>query len=366
MKHLLVWTMLLVALVAAPAMAAPEEVRISSDGLSTLLNGDLVVLSDASVATDQGLLFVMARDRKTRRLNWYLVNPESKRIASRGMAPFQVYRDFAVAPDGRHAVVHARYPSSLWLLDLASGKWNCVLKNDNPERLVLSALSSVLFTDSGHAATVLDQQDAEGYVTDSVLARISVARPVVQKLAGLADLRDRSVAAVKGVAPAGMEYQTEYLRFGEDGSFVFVLQSRTAAEKNRRFIDYLFLAKPDGTLKLVDKSEGGILPLDYHAADGAILARVKSGGKQVVVLYRGGAKTVVTEKALLMGDLLGGGRVAGAAVDDGRLGLYLVPKAGAIQKMQSAGPGYAVAFVRDGQRVILLSERDLRLLPMSR
>lgn len=366
MKHLLVWTMLLVALVAAPAVAAPEEVLISSDGLSTILNGDLVVLSDASVATDEGLLFVMARDRKTRRLNWYLVNPESRRINARGMAPFQVYRDFAVAPDGKHAVVHARYPSSLWMLDIAAGKWTCVLKNDNPERLVLSALSSVLFTDSGHAATVLDQQDAEGYVTDSVLARIGVTGTGIQKLASLADLRDRSVAAVKGTAPAGMEYQTEYLRFGEDGSFVFVLQSRSAAEKNRRFLDYLFLAKPDGTLKLVDKSEGGILPLDYHAAEGAILARVKSGGKQVVVLYRGGSKSVVTDKALLMADLLGGGRVAGAAVDDGRLGLYLVPKSGAIQKVQSAGRGYAVAFVRDGRSVLLLSERDLRLLPMAR
>lgn len=366
MKHLLVWTMLLVALVAGPAIAAPEEIRMTEDQLSTLLNGDLVVLSDASVATDQGLLFVMARDRKTRRLNWYLVNPESRRVAARGTAPFQVYRDFAVAPDGRHAIVHARYPSSLWMLDVPSGKWSCVHANDNPDRLVLSALSSVLFTDSGHAATVLDQQDAEGYVTDSVLARIAVGRPGVQRLASLADLRERSVAAVKAAAPAGMEYQTEFLRFGEDGSFIFVLQSRTAAAKNRKFIDYLFQARPDGTLKLLDKADGSILPLDYLAGDGAILARVKNGGKQAVVIYRGGAKTVVTDKGLLMGHLMAGGRVAGAAVEDGRLGIYLIPKAGEIQRVQSTGPGYAVAFVRDGHRVLLLSERDLRVLPMGR
>lgn len=365
MKHLLVWTMLLVALLAGPAMAAPEEIRITEDQLSTILGGDLVVLSDASVATDQGLLFVMARDRKTRRLNWYLVNPESRKVTAKGTAPFQVYRDFAVAPDGKHAIVHVRYPSSLWMLDVPSGKWSCVHANDNPGRLVLSALSTVLFTDSAHAATVLDQQDSEGYVTDSVLARLSVARPGVQKLASLASLRERSVAAVKANAPAGMEYQTEYLRFGEDGSFVFVLQSRTAAQKNRRFMDYLFLAKPDGTLKLVDKADGSILPLDYLAAEGAILARVSQAGKQSVVLYRGGAKSVLTDKALLMGHLLRGGRVAGAAVDGGRLGIYLVSRPGEIRRVQSTGPGYAVAFVRDGQRVLLLSERDLRLLPMA-
>jgi hypothetical protein len=141
----------------------------------------------------------MARDRRTRQLEWFLLDPKAPRILRQGKVPFQVYQGVAVSPDAQTAVVQARFPTSLWVLSLTEGRWACAQTNNNPGRLALTSLSSLVYTDSGHAWSMMDRHDAQGYVVDSVLVRFATRPFTLTSQISLRDLLGRALQVTSAV-----------------------------------------------------------------------------------------------------------------------------------------------------------------------
>jgi len=348
---------LLVATLAWGAQAVraePVTGRLTQGQLSQMLGNRLLALEDASVASDQGHLFLLTRDRQSRQLEWFLLDPGARRILRQGKVPFQVYQTFSVSPTGRTAVVQARYPTSLWVLSLADGRWVCARTNDNPQRLVLTSLSRVLYTDENHACSFMDRHDAEGYVVDSVLVRFRV-HPFA--LTDQISLRDLRLDAVRVAGANGSGYQVDLLRYGRDGSCVFVLQSR--ANGARR---YLLRRDPMGHLAVLDQDTVGMVPLDYDASTDRILYRTVQAGGPVLAMLNHGLKTIVSARPVVAAASLTGGRIATMTVSGSQLEVWVGTPGQTFGRVLTVTGSYRASFLRDGRRLILWNDRDLRIV----
>ncbi len=348
---------LLVATLAwgAPVVHAQSETgRLTKSQVSQVLGNRLLALEDASVASDQGHLFLLTRHRQSRQLEWFLVDPSARRILRQGKVPFQVYQNFSVSPAGRTAVVQARYPTALWVLSLAEGQWVCARTNDNPQRLALTSLSRVLYTDENHACCFMDRHDAEGYVVDSVLVRFRV-HPF-----GLTDqvsLRELRSGAIQAAAASGSGYQVDLLRYGRDGSCVFVLQSRSSGSSR-----YLLKRAPNGHLTVLDQDTAGMVPLDYDAATDRTLYRTVQAGGPVVAMLTRGLKTIVSARPVVAAALLTGGRIATMTVAGSQLEVWVGTPGQTSRRVLTVVGSYRASFLRDGLRLILWNDRDLRVV----
>lgn len=366
MKNLLACAALVLALIltSGPSGAAEPASRLTQGEITQLLGSKLFALEDASVASERGHLFLLARDRKTRQLEWFLLDPSARRVLKQGKVPFQVYRGYAVAPDGRSAVAHARYPSALWTLSLDDGRWTCAQANDNPERLVLTSLSGLLYTDAQHAASILDRLDAEGYVTDSIMVRFATRPFSITDRASLQELEAKATEMVAASAPAGMEYDVDLMRYGGDGSFVFVLQSAMPEGRTPRTINYLFRRAADGTLKLLDQGETALVPLDFEARNDRLLYRTAEAGKPVLALLSGGHKTLVARRPVVAAALLGQNRIATVSVVGNQLEVSTGAMGHELRKAHTVNGLYRASFLEDGRRLLLWNDRDVRIVPL--
>ncbi len=339
---------------ATAVRAQPDVDRLTQGQIAQLLGNRLLALEDSSVASDQGHVFLLTRERQTRQLEWFLLDPSGPRILRQGKVPFQVYQNFAVSPGGRTAIVQARFPTSLWVLSLSDGRWVCARTNDNPQRLALTSLSRLLYTDESHACSFMDRHDAEGYVVDSVLVRFQVS-PFA--LTDQVSLRELLAGALRVAAPSGSGYQVDLLRYGRDGSCVFVLQSRAAGTKR-----YLLRRDPRGHLAVLDQDTVSMVPLDYDAATDRILYRTVQAGGPVVAMLAQGLRTIVSARPVVAAALLTGGRIATMTVTGNQMEVWIGTPGQVFQRALTVAGAYRAAFLRDGRRLILWNDRDLRIV----
>jgi hypothetical protein len=357
MKKALACILMLAALLGATASSAgADQGRLTRTEVARLLGDRLFALEDGSIAVERGQVFLMARDRRTRQLEWFLLDPKAPRILRQGKVPFQVYQGVAVSPDAQTAVVQARFPTSLWVLSLTEGRWACAQTNNNPGRLALTSLSSLVYTDSGHAWSMMDRHDAQGYVVDSVLVRFAT-RPFT--LTSQISLRDLLGRALQVTSAVGQDYQINLVRFGKDGSCLFVLQS--PASRSSR---YLMRRNPDGNLKVLDKSEFGMIPLDYDPASDRILYRTVQAGGPVLAMLSKGLRSIVSSRPLVGAALLDARRIATIAVAENQLEISAGVPGTPLRKVQTVTGTYRAAFLRHAPRLVLWNAREIRTVDL--
>ncbi len=357
MKKALACILMLAALLGGTATSAgAEEGRLTRAEVARLLGDRLFALEDGSVAVERGQVFLMARDRRTRQLEWFLLDPKTPRILRQGKVPFQVYHGFALSPDAQTAVVQARFPTSLWILSLNEGRWICAQTNENPERLALTSLSSLVYTDSGHAWSMMDRHDPEGYVVDTVLVRFATRPFTLTNQISLRELLGKALQAAPGT---GGDSQINLVRFGRDGSCLFVLQSPAS-----RSMRYLFRRNPDGSLQVLDKSLSGMIPLDYDPASDRILYRTVQAGGPVLAMLSKGLRSIVSSRPLVGAALLEGQRIATIAVVENQLEISAGLPGTPLRKVQTVTGAYRAAFLRNQTRLILWNTREIRSIDL--
>jgi hypothetical protein len=349
---------------AAHAFTLSETARFGADDLARLLPDKFASLESAALSEGDGTLFLLARDKKTRKLEWVVVDPVAKRVKARGACPFTVYLRAAFSPDAERAVVFTRYPTAAWSLTLADGSWQRGFENPQGKGLALVSFSPLSFLSDRQAWTILDDRDEEKTVVDSVVTRLDVPALTTATLASLRRLTVLSVTTVFPLTPPRWIFAADMLRLGDDGTFVYVLNCATEPDKKTKrsdkFADYLLRFTPASNITLLAKAEGGrIFPLDYDAASGRVLFSRATGNKTEAFLVENGQARAVFSGKAIAGRLLPNNAVAIVAVDGAGQSVHIGPPGG-LQKVNSSPTAYAVGFLRDGQRLVLSNSTELR------
>lgn len=356
----LLWVVAVVLLTAVATRAATPT-RFSDTDLAGVIGQDkIATVTMAEIAWETGNMLLLGRDRATRKLQWFHLDPRTRNLLASGDAPFEEFNEYDISPDGTQAVVFAKRPADLWTMDLRTGSWKKLFTNGT-DKLQLRSVSQLDFVTDGRVVTLADRLDSEGFVTDTVMLGFDPATGAMQVGPSLPDLRAAAIGVVG--EEKGWEYWTDILRNGSDGSFVFVLQSKRADDTAQT--DYLFRSTADGKLTLVDKSPGGLLPLDYDAATGRVLYRVTQGeDRHPLMLSADGKTNYLSSESIISAALLPDGRVAGASVNGTGLDILGGRVGDRLEKVGSAAGYYSVGFLTDGSQAVLVGDREMRYVPL--
>jgi hypothetical protein len=308
---------------------------------------------------NKGYIFILVRDNKTRNLEWVLLNPYAKKIVSTGVCPFKAFTTQDVSPAGNNALVYAKYPTSLWHLNLDTKEWKQIYKNPvkGQKGLAILPISPIAFVESSRAFSLLDMWDAEHFVIGTF---VSLFIPETQKVEGLVTLSSLTSTSIKKIfdkTPANTAFQSGIMRFAEDKSFVYILQSR-AKKKKANFKDYLFTYSA-GKVDLIDQAEGKIMPLDFKTSPNKLLYLSANKGKSTVYFVEGDKKEPVLEAKALVGRIMNNNLLGIGAIDGKLLNLYLGTPNGKMKKAATFAKLYQIGFVSDGSRVILANPDEI-------
>ena len=352
------------------AYTVKDVSKLTEKDFAKLLPGKLVSMGAMSYCEENGNLFIMSRDDKTRQLEWYYMDPFSQKILKQGTCPFKVFDLQAVAPDGGTAVIFAKYPVSIWYLDLKTSKWKQIFKNPKGAGLAITSISPLAYVDNLWAFTIMDLRDAEGFVLDSAITYFILNPYRLVDIGTLKRLQGMGIHNVfRDKVPPRFQFSVNDIVIGEKQSFVYVLNSKTK-DKPEKFVDYLFHYRSEGKmmkLDLMDKSEpskkGGISPMDYQADPMKALYRKVSDKATELVFYDAGKKTVILEgPTVMMAKVLKGDLVGAFTVEGTTWNLYLGKAPGQLKKIKTFKNPYTVGFTNDGKKLLMINDKEVRCL----
>jgi len=368
-KVLLILLLVALASNAVFAYSLKEEAKYTEKDFAGILKGKLMTLDVVVFSGEDANLFIMTRDAKKRYLEWYFFDPFNKKILANGNCPFRVFEDVAISPNGKTAVVFSKYPTGMWSLDLKTKKWKMIFKNKS-KGLAIVSLSPLAFIDNLWAFTILDDRDAQGYVIESIITYIIPNPFRLERIASLKVLEGIAIHQVYGdKVPPGWLFQVDDVVVGPKQSLVYVLNSKTASDP-LKFVDYLFHYRRVDAKKmkinLIDKSEGGIFPLDYDADPMKILYRVTTPETDEIKMLLGGKKIVLAKDVkALVGSIMKGDIIGVAAVKGESFSIYLGKAPGKLQKVLTTKDPYKTGFCKKGDKLILINDNELRCFKIS-
>lgn len=292
-----------------------KDGEVSFASLKKALQGREFEREDVLSASDRGYLFVIAREPKTKKLFWHLYDPFSRKMLKNGSCPFVEYTSAAVNASGGGAFVYGRYPTAVWALDTAAGKWSQEYENPRKAGLAVIPISKLSPLGAGFWS-LLDLWNDEHAVKDTFLISFEGAPFKMERIVSLNALKNE---ALKQVAPKkDRAFQTGMMRLAPDRSIAFVVDNGQKREARR---EILFFRGSDGKISKLEEVTGKkILPLDISG--GAVLYAVGGARNQQnteVVLKKGSAGTVVFQK---------GNALAARILGDGNFAVYTSEPAG--------------------------------------
>ncbi len=358
-KFAVILFLMYLAVVPAFSYQAKEVSVMTQQDLANLLKGKLVSMQISSVSEDHGNLFIIARDEKTRKLEWFLINPASKHIIRNGKCPFVAFFKAEISPDSQKALVYARYPMSIWYLDLSTKKWKQVFKNKKEGGISLATISPLGFVDSLWAWSIFDEKDKRGIILRSYAVNFIPDPFTLVKLISLQDLTKKSVQkAYKRHRPFGWKFMADMLIFGKNRQFVYVLKSRSKREN--KFADFLMYFKYPDTMKVLYYEKERIIPLDFQVNPFSVLFTTVENKKNVVKLYYKGNTTTLIQGKAMAGAFMKGGLV-GLSIISGKSQKIFVGKIGGkLKEVLTLTKPAKVGFTRDGTRIILMDNNSIK------
>lgn len=368
MRRVVLALLLLISLrETASAWTLQEQARFSHRDVAQLLGADryVVDLQSAWVATNQGQLFLLARQYKTRALQWFLVDQRGHKIkiAKQGACPFSAFSLAAVSPDAQTAVVYSVFPVQIYTLRIGTGRWEAAYRNPTGSGLFLIATSPLAFVSNALACSLFDELDAEGFVKNSFIVSLQPALKslsLVSKVVSLAALKSLAVAAVfHGDVPAGLKVSVDDLRFADGPTVVYIL--RTLNEAASKFVDYMLAFEPPDKVTLIDTAEGTLFPLDYDAQRRRILYLRNSAETSEVLLCEGKQKTTVLKAKAIVGAFFGKDLVGVCAVRGQSFQIFVGKRGEPLSRVIALRNPYNVAFLRDKPELVLRNAAEIRV-----
>lgn len=175
---------------------------LSVKDISKITGNKLINMGLSDFATESGNIFMIVRDgnKRTRDLQWILLDPIAKKVVKSGDCPFKHENDIvAVSPDGKHATTFSRYPTELWLLDIESGKWSEIMENPKVGESGLTIIrkmklgtffgtSYLKFVDNSTIATCLQDLDKDKNMKDILPTFINVDKKKIEPFVSFSDM----------------------------------------------------------------------------------------------------------------------------------------------------------------------------------
>ena len=365
MKKVLPLILLFAVLVTGYSFAysVKEESKMDVKGFKELLGDKFLSLDTFSVSLRFGHIFLLARDNKTRNLEWYLVNPFTKKVLKSGKCPFKAFEKASIAPDDSAALVFSRYPSGLWRLDLEKNKWNMVYKNPGKKKggLAILPISPLFYMESYRAFSIFDQWDDGHFVIDTFVVSFTFDPFAINKVISLKNLYEYSIKTVFTKTPTKWQCRTDFLRFGEEMNILYILKTRSKDRK--QYKDYLLHLVPPKTVTLVEELDGRITPLDYKTRPMKILytaAPNDSTGKPDVIFKTDKGKTKLISEKVVTGKILKNDLIGLAAISSKNFLIYLGTPDKKMEMVKKFASPYRVGFINDGRKLILMNNNEIR------
>ncbi|MBI3928502.1 MAG: hypothetical protein HY319_23370 [Armatimonadetes bacterium] len=368
MKKTVCLLLLLAALAThVGAATAVPETRLTEPELAALLGQENEVkLTHVRVCEETANLLFLARDRKSRALRWFLVNPRLRSVLSQGVCPFREYYGFQIAPDQSTAVFHGRHPHGFFALNLKSGDWTPLFRNGDQQLFSLS-VSPLAYLSADRVMSLLDEHDAEGYVTDSFLVQFDLARPAMVRWASMARLQAAARKLLPDLPP-GTELLNGEMTFAGTEGLAATLRVRSPDGRLSDALcsfDWAPGAEQPTRAELLDRFDGRILPLDCREPS-TVLYRRHLGSTTQLMMAEAGEKRLVLEREVMLANFLGKGEIGVVTVRaGGGMQLLMGPAAGLEEVWGSTRP-YAVGFVEGGSGIVLINDSEVRLLRVPR
>lgn len=351
---------------SAFAYTAVEEGTFTEKDFKTILGAKLVSFRTINASANDGYLFTLVRDDATRKLEWVLINPFTKKLIRKGSCPFAAYTASTVSPLADKALVFSRYPTAIWYLNLENGEWKELYRNQKGKGYNILSISPLSFPDPVWAYTVLDVRDNEGFVINTAVLAMIPNPFSMQQMVTLKDLMKLSMQAVFGGnrAPAGWKYQTDLFIFGPGKSFAYVLKSKDSA-REAKYVDYLMLFS-GGKAELLHKAEGRIMALDYADNPNRIVFRIIDKKGFTTKLWNDGKISHISDEKVMAAKVLNDGTIATASLKGSVLEIFMGKAGEKAKKILSLNKPHRVGFMRNGRKMILMGQKDIRLYRISK
>lgn len=365
MKKTLCLLMLFAFLLSGVSMAytLKEESKLDIKDFQQLLGDKLVSMDTFSVSLRFGNIFFLARDNKTRNLEWYLINPFSKKVLKNGTCPFKAFEKSAVSPDDSAALVFSRYPSGLWKLDIEKKEWKMIYENPGKDKggLAILPISPLFFMESYRAFSIFDQWDKEHFVINTFIVSLAFDPFAVNKLISLKELHESSIKAALGRNTEKLECKTDFFRFGEEMNMLYVLKSRSKDRK--KYMDFLLHFAPPTNVTLLEKVDGRITPLDYRTRPMKVLytsALNESIDKPEVIFKTDKGKSTVLKAKVITGRIMDNDLLGAAAINVNKFQIFIGTPESEMKLIKEFSEPYRTGFINDGRKLVLMNKTEVR------
>lgn len=341
------------------AYVVAEESKISNENLKKIVGNKLFEISGVSVATDNGTLFIIGRDKETRAWEWYTVDPLKKKMLKTGKCPFVGTWQYKISPDGKHAFAISHFKTALYHLNIDSDKWNMIYKNPDMgvAGYALRFFSKIYFLDNSSFVAMLEFWNKQHQAMDTIITFFDEKTEKPEKVASLNTLREQT-SKLAGIDKTKTLYVNDSFVYGADKSLVFIL--RTNARKSRQHSgDYLFLMNAKKELKILDKSDGMIFPLNYDSKTGTVLYSVSSGKEKALILMENGAKKTLAAESFEVGTIKNNMLLLAKIEGKKNFTIFMGKIGEKLQKGKSFVTPYGVHFLANGKSFIIISEESV-------
>ncbi|MGV8121075.1 MAG: hypothetical protein AB2L14_15050 [Candidatus Xenobiia bacterium LiM19] len=341
--------------------------------------GDKAVdLKMARVAEENGRIFLLARDEKSRILEWYLIDPLKKDVIDKGKCPFAAFNLYAFSPDGKTVLALSRYPAILWSLDISRKQWNKLYQNTtvSGEQFTISNTTPFAIVSSTKAYSVLDKIDDKKCITDTCIVCFNPCDFHFEKIVSSRDLRRKAfemampitgkMKPFKDYSANMLDSHINYIRYGDDNSLCFNL--RIVSKKNKKNLqDLLYYFKAPSTLECIDNADGYVQPLYISTKKDCIIYKktTQNSLTEVYVTEKGKKEKIIDLSALVAG-YIDNDTIGIAALKKKTLEIHICKKGEKPQKVEAFTNSYKVCFLREVGIIVFVGKdriKCFRIIP---
>ena len=335
------------------------DVQLEIALLETMTKETMASNFMGAISSQNGNIFFIGRHPKTKKLKWHLYNPFAKKIISEGDCPFVEFTASNISANSGFALAYGKYPNALWSLNLETKNWENLYQNPGrgKEGLAITPISPFSFVNDTTAYSLLDLWDKEHFVLDTMIVAFGANQSKTDTVASLWKFKNEAVKIITGKDLKNPSYLTDFMRFGENNSFLCVVKNKPQAE-DKGFKAHLFLSTPSEFCKKIDEASGRILPMDI-VSPSKMLYAADLGPTGKTFLFEDGKKTPV---------LVGPNAMAGKIFKNGKIGLYTRERGsfaiyiGTPQKMKKVmtfAKPYGAIFIEEINKFVVVKDKTI-------
>ena len=347
------------------ALSLTKESKMSKEYITALIPGKIFSLDTVNIANKNGRLFFMTRDVKSRKIYWYVIDPEAEKVIAGGDCPFQVFTSVSFSPDGSRAAVITRYPTALWWLDVKSKEWRKVFQNPKKSGLAISPISPIIFT-GNKFFSVLDKWDDTHTVTDTFVTRFTPPVLTPKNIVSVSSILWITAKKLMKKSKVELTGNLRVLRFADENNFAFTFELMPVKYKSKNLsISLLIYNNNPPNFARIDEGDL-IIPMDYKTGPDRVLYTYRINGKNSVKYFKGGKSRKLMESEGLTGSIMNNGIIGISTVQGKKLAIYLGTEKEKMQKVHTFDEINKVGFLENGEKMIAISPRQITVYKINK